>query len=282
MMRRQSLPFGASQPWVPGWILVSASTPTGRLRMQPAGGFRGVDVARAVQEVRVERVDVLVVVPERPQRLHELAGAGGVGFGGGRPAGVVVRVVADVGLAVAVTLPGVLRVLRRREVVLVLVRVDQPARPGRGVDDHADADDAQEGRYAVGQHRPGERRADAVGASGPGAPEEGEQPERRERVGRLPLAPTRQPPAHAGGDQPRPEDERPDRAGALRDVPAGVGREAVQAGAVPVAVRDVAVHGQQHEERDEDVEQRDPREHELHAVEATAAGRRPGRAASSR
>ena len=36
--RRQSLPAGASQPWVPGWMSVSAATPTGRLSSsQPDG-----------------------------------------------------------------------------------------------------------------------------------------------------------------------------------------------------------------------------------------------------
>src|SRR6478752_1545322 len=37
--RRQSLPLGASQPCVPGWIAVSASTPTDRLSSSHPDGF---------------------------------------------------------------------------------------------------------------------------------------------------------------------------------------------------------------------------------------------------
>ena len=218
--RRQSLPAGASQPWVPGLMSTSAATPTGRFSSSQPGRLRGVGVGAVVEEVGVEHVDVAVVVPQRPQRLGHLAEPAGVRLVAGRP----------------VLAAGVVGVLRGGEVLLVLLGVDQPAGPGGDVDDQA--------RPAPGARTPGCRRPAPTSAptsarrTSAGRPRSTARPAgRRPRAGsRLPLAAQRQPPAHPADQQPRPEQQpahRPPAAAGDR-----VGREPGHPGAVPVAVVD--------------------------------------------
>ncbi len=78
-------------------------------------------------------------------------------------------------------------------------------------------------------------------------------------------------------------------AGTARRAPAPIawvgdlGRDVVgHPGAVPVPVEHEAVHGTEQEERHEDVEQRQPREHELQTVEGEQDAGDAARAASSR
>ena len=133
---------------------------------QPGRRLAGVDVGRVVEEVAVERVDVLVVGPQRAQRLRDLAEPVGVRLGRGRPR-----------LA-----PAVRRVLRVAEGLLVGVGVHQPAGPGRDVGDQGDADEGEEGGDAVEDDRAEQRPALAERAPGAGAPQPGQQAEDRERV----------------------------------------------------------------------------------------------------
>ncbi len=208
---RQVLPAGASQPRVPGSMPVSAATPTGPVEEQPARRLGRVGVARAVQEVRVEGVDVLVVVPERAQRLGHLAEAARVVLARRRPAlAVVVEVVLGrLGLALVVhrhragPLLDELGVLRRGQRALVLVGVDQPPGPRRRVDDRADHHEVHERRGAVGDDRAHRGPPDPERAPRARAPQPDQDPEPGERVDRRPLGADRQAPADAAGQQPR-------------------------------------------------------------------------------
>ena len=211
--RRQSLPGGrvaALRPRLDVDVGVDADRP---VEQQPARRLRLVGVVAAVQEVGVEDVDVLVVVPQRPQRLHDLARPRGVRLGGGRPLRVLVGVLGDERLAVAVARPGELACTASRQVA-PRTRGRAPAsrsrwrrrrrtRPGR-----AAGRPAGRRRRADLQHRP----PDAERAAGAPAPHPGQQAERRQRVQRCPLRADRQAEADAGDQQPRPEQQPAHRA----------------------------------------------------------------------
>ena len=143
--------------------------------------------------------------------------------------------------------------------------------PGRDVHHQPDADEGEERRHAVDQRRPEPRLSDPEGASGPDAPDPDQDAERRQWVERGPLGADGQAEADARRQQPRPEQQ------AAHGTP-GLGLRhpapGIQHGprghpaAEPVPVRDQAVHGAQDEERQEDVEQREPGEHQVQPVEA--------------
>ena len=230
-------PEGASHPCEPGWMSVWASTPDRTTHDQPGRRLGGVDVRRVVEEVAVEGVDVLVVGPQRPQRLGDLPEAVGVGLARGRP-----------------RLPAaVRRVLRVVERVLVGVGVHQPARPRRDVRRQRDAHQRDERRRPVEDDRAEQRPALAERPPRAGAPQPGEQAEDGQRVDRGPLRAAREPEADPAEDQPG-SPPRTCRAGG-------------QPVAQPLTVGDHAVHAAEGEERQEDVEQREPRQHELEAVD---------------
>ncbi len=206
-----------------------------------------------VEEVGVEGVDVLVVVPERAQRLGDLAEAVGVRLGGRRP-----RLAAVVG-----------RVLRVAERVLVVLGVHQPAGPRRDVDDQGHADQRR--------RRPAPRRAGSSAAAaaadrrrgGRRAPEPGQQAEGGQREERRPLGAARR-----GRRRPRRR--------AATDGHHVRSRSCREAVPQPLAVGHDAVDAAEDEEGEEDVEQRQPRQHEVAGRRWRAAGRRRGRAWWSR
>ena len=151
----------------------------------------------------------------------------------------------------------------------------QPARPRRDVRRQRDAHQRDERRRPVEDDRAEQRPALAERPPRAGAPQPGEQAEDGQRVDRGPLRAAREPEADPAEDQPG-SPPRPCRPGG-------------QPVAQPLAVGDHAVHAAEREERQEDVEQREPRQHELEAVdgeqqagdeaEDRRAGDAPGEAA---
>ena len=187
----------------------------------------------------MEGVDVLVVVPQRPQRLRHLAEARGV-------------LLAAVGQTRSrrTSPPSSTRPRRCRprtkRVYCVLDRcssywrgVDQPAGPAtrrrrrrpRSTSWTKAGTPSTSADFSTGQRTP----HDPAGA---GAPQPHQQPEGGERVERRPLGADRQAEAHARGQQPRPEQQPADR-----PEPGAVGRRRRRAASrrpEPVAVGDQA------------------------------------------
>ena len=207
----------------------------------------------------MEGVDVLVVVPQGVQRLHQLTRSGGVRLVGRGPP-VVAR-----GDRLAALLVVVTGVLGRGQVVLVLVRVDQPAGPGGDIDHEGDADQLEERGYAVHQRRAEHRASDPEQAPRTAAPRPRQDAESGQREEGRPLGADRQPERHPAEQQPRAQQDAAYRAEAASHP---VRRQTTQPGAEPVAVVDQAGDAAEHEERDEDVEQGEPGEHQVQPVEA--------------
>ena len=150
----------------------------------------------------MEDVDVLVVVPERPQRLADLAEPGGVRLVGGRPG------LAALVLVYWVSLRGLLVLRRRSSASRSTWRRTPRRRRARG------------GRTRVRRRRTAERssgRRYAERAAGAGAPEPDQHAEGRQHVERAPLGADRQP--EDPGDQPPGRHSSPDRPPAGRPAP---------------------------------------------------------------
>ena len=130
----------------------------------------------------------------------------------------------------------------------------QPARPRRDVGRQRDAHQRDERRRPVEDDRAEQGPALAERPPRAGAPQPGEQAEDGQRVDRGPLRAARQAEADPAEDAAR---------GATTSRVAPRGQPVAQ----PLAVGHHAVHAAEGEERQEDVEQREPRQHELETVD---------------
>ena len=217
----------------------------------------------------MEVVEVLVVVGQRPQGLGDLAQTARVRLAGRGPL-LVVQLVVGFTVLGAAALAGEAGVLRRGEVLLVLPGVDQPPAPGGDVHHEADDHEVGERGQSVGDRGADHGVPHPHGAPGAGAPQPGQESEGGQREDRGPLRAEGQPEADPTQQEPRPPQQPTHRPPGPNGAYDAVDRleQPLQPGSHPVAVVDHTGDPAEHEEGQEYVEQGQPGQHEVEAVQA--------------